>query len=91
MNEFGDRIGFIGLVYDFYFGWANAIAFTEAAGATFPHLPALHPAMDMFQSPIDTGFVPTVGIFDMDGNLVQGPVSGGLNGYRAAIESVLSK
>jgi hypothetical protein len=91
VDEFGDRVGFMGILLDYGRNKSNAVRLVENAGVTFINVDGRHADISGFYTQIQTGFVPTAGLFGTDGNLMGRPISGGVRGYRAAIEAELDR
>ena len=90
VEEFGDRVGFLGLLIDFD-NRNLAINQLSNANADFLNVSDGISELRVIASAIHTGFVPTAGIFDLDGNLIGEPIRGGVPGYRRAILEVLNQ
>ena len=91
MEEFGDRVGFMGILLDYSRARSNAVRLTENAGVSFINIDGGNRDIRPLYNQIHTGYVPTAGLYDLDGNLIGRPLRGGVAGYRAAIEAELNK
>ncbi|MCL2199179.1 MAG: TlpA family protein disulfide reductase [Defluviitaleaceae bacterium] len=85
-EEFGDRVGFLGLMVDFDTDGAAA-GLVNDAGATFSHVSRT--ANGELADVLNTGFVPSAGLFNADGTLVGGELIRGARHYRLFIEAAL--
>ena len=89
-DEFGERVGFVSLLGDFETGRRTAIQMTEDLNIPFFTMDAFHDDFAAFMHFVDSGFVPTAAIIDIDGNMIGEMIVGGNYArLRDAIESAL--
>ena len=89
-EEFGDRVGFLSLLDDFFTGDISARNMTARAGIPFHTISSRMPAMEPVMAMLRSGFVPTSALFDLNGNMIGERIVGGnTNNFRAAIEAAL--
>ncbi|MCL1862529.1 MAG: TlpA family protein disulfide reductase [Defluviitaleaceae bacterium] len=84
-EEFNDRVGFLGLLLDLENEGAERLI--TDAGATFPHIE--RDANSELATKLNTGFVPSAGLFRADGSLIGGAPLRGTRQYRLVIETAL--
>ena len=89
MEEFGDRVGFLGLLIDFDTALDTAVRIVNDSGAAFIHVNQRHPDFQELHSLVSTGFVPSGALFSSDGRIGE-PLRGGVSGFRNAIEAALN-
>ena len=90
-EEYGDRVGFLGLLLDFNRANSTAVRLAENAGVTFINVDGFHRSTRSLYELVQTGFVPTAGLIDSDGAMIGDPIRGGVPGYRDAIEAALNR
>ena len=89
-DEFGDRVGFVSLLGDFEIGRRTAIQLTEDFNIPFFTMDANYTGFEAFIHFVHSGFVPTVAIIDIYGNMIGEMIVGGSYAMlREAIESAL--
>ncbi|MCL1877601.1 MAG: TlpA family protein disulfide reductase [Defluviitaleaceae bacterium] len=89
-GEFGDRVGFITLLSDFD-NAANAAVIKQDAGADFITVSANHDDFADLLPLLQSGFVPTSIILDLNGDVIGEQIVGGsTRSLRTAIRDALS-
>ena len=90
-EEFGDRVGFLSLLDDFFSADIQARNMTARAGIPFHTISSRLPAMEPVMAQLRSGFVPTSALFDLEGNMIGDRIVGGnIASFRNAIEAALA-
>ena len=69
-EEFGDSVGFLGLLVDYNTNRARAANYVSGHGVSFPTVSSATLGLELLLDMVRTGFVPTSIIIDTEGNLI---------------------